>query len=789
MRSPFPRSLAPRMQRALLALLLVLAPVSAGAKSGTVATNARVTAATAADQKMDAPLRLTLERYAEVSAAAHASLRAAPTSGRLFGAGVPFGNLREGPGGEPEVDVFLMLSDADGVAAVTASGGRVVLQDGELAIARMPISRVTDLAEAPAVRSLSLSRELTPALDSSRTRTRVKEVHQGGGALPQAYLGFGVIVGVLDSGLDYTHPDFRHSVGDSRLLALYDFSQGSTPVECSATQLDALLCAQIDGTGGHGHGTHVTGIAAGNARLNPAYMGMAPQADLLFVKGIRDAQSNGGFDESDVIAGVLWMMNKALAAGKPIAVNLSLGSQLGAHDGTSTQEQFLERMAGPGRIIVAAAGNSGGQPIHAGYAVEGSNYDTALETGILMTSPSVVVDMWAPPTTNMSVGVAAYDPGDLGTPLFVSNGVPPGQLAQGTATAINGGQILAQVTIDARTTADPRNGARNVLVAISQVPGQIDPSLLYWSIFTYGGGTFDMWQVSGSFFFPPGFPQGQPVPPWFRSGDDSKTIANPASGRRILCVGSHVSKTSWIDVNDTLRSRPSAILNVRSTFSSRGPSRDGRVLPDFTAPGEAIISALSTNYPADSAFIVQGGGYQEQHGTSQAAPHITGIAALMLQRDPSLTPENIRTILQGTATPAGPGTPNNDFGYGRVNALAALQGTPDPMSCSILLPSGLSIPCDEAAGLPFAMMAYPNPAPGRVSFSVTAPTAGPLDVAVYDLMGRRARTLIRKSVDPGVHFVNWNGQDERGRPLPDGVYFVRLLAPTGQRTLRLVLRH
>ena len=206
-------------------------------------------------------------------------------------------------------------------------------------------------------------------------------------------------------------------------------------------------------------------------------------------------------------------------------------------------------------------------------------------------------------------------------------------------------------------------------------------------------------------------------------------------------------------------------------------------------PGEAIISALSKEYPAARSAIAQGDFYQEQHGTSQASPHITGITALMLQRDPALTPENVSLLLRATATPAGPGSPNNDFGAGRVNALAALLSTPDPLGCTIVLPNGQAIPCEQAASLPFAVMAYPNPAPGQVRFSVTSPVAGPLDVAVYDIMGRRARTLLKQNVAPGVRSVEWDGEDDDGRRLPDGVYFVRLLAPTGNRTLRLVLRH
>jgi len=692
------------------------------------------------------------------------------------------GQLRPGPGGEPQLDVFMKLSPGGSAAGLTAKGGRVLLNQGDLVLARLPISSIASLAASEQVRSMSISREWAATLDSSRIRTHVRDVHLGGGTLSQPYTGSGVFVGVLDSGIDYTHPDFRNSAGGSRLSALFDFSQGTDGEECRPGQLDSLTCPEIDGTGGHGHGTHVTGIAAGNGRRNPSYVGMAPDADLLFVKGLRDPQSNGGFQDADIVQGVAWMLERAVAAGRPIAVNLSLGGQHGAHDGTSLQEQFLDSFSGPGRVIVAAGGNSGGEPIHASYTVEGSSYDNALETGIIMGSTAAAVDMWAPASSNFSVGVAGYGPADLTQPGYISTAAAPGQLVQQTVSA--GSTLLATITIDARTTADPNNGARNILVIIELGPGVL-PNQFAWSIYTFGSGTFDMWQVTGSFFFPPNFPG---VPSWFRPGDDNKTIGIPATARRLLCVGSHVSKTQWTDVNDTIRVEPNAALDQISDFSSHGPSRDGRVLPNLTAPGEVIVSALSSGYPADSMNIVVGGGYQKQQGTSQASPHITGITALMLQRDPALTPENVRSILQSTATPAGAGNPNNVYGRGRVNALAALQATPDPLGCTIQLPNGDVVACDQAASLPYALMAYPNPAPATVRFSLTTPTRAAMDLAIYDIQGRRVKTLLRGPVGPGVQVANWSGDDEHGRRMPGGVYFARLLAPDANRTLRLILR-
>jgi subtilisin family serine protease len=730
---------------------------------------------------MDAALRLAVEGYAEAMARVKAGVASAPEAATLFHSALPYG-LLAGEDGEPVAPVFVRLDRPESVEGLKARGATIVLQDGDLVIARLPVSRVIEAAADPSVRSMVLSKRWTSEIDSSRIRSRVRDVHQGGGTLSQAYLGTGVLLGVLDSGIDYTHDDFRTSATNSRLLALFDYSQGATGAECRPGQLDSLTCPEIDGTGGFGHGTHVTGIASGNGRRNPQYVGMAPEADLLFVKGMRSAQSSGGFLDSDVVNGVAWMLNKALALGRPIAINLSLGGQFGAHDGTSLQERFMDRFAGPGRIIVAAAGNSGDETIHASYPVEGTDYNTALETGLVLGAPAGIVDIWAPQASNFSVGVVVYDAGNVSTPRFVSTAAAPGQLVTQNATGIGG--TYGKITIDARTTTDPNNGARNVVIQIEPVAGGVDPSTKLWSVYTFGTGTFDMWCATRAIFFPPGLN----VPAWFRAGDSLKTIGMPATAKRILCIGSHVTKTAWVDIDGVPRTQPNATLDAISRFSSLGPSRDGRVLPNLTAPGEAIISALSKDYPADRQFIVQGGGYQEQQGTSQAAPHITGIATLMLQRDPSLTPENVRSILQQSATPAGGPVPNNTFGYGRVNALAALQATPDPIACTVVLPFGRVVPCDEVANEPLSLMAYPNPSPEGVRFAFVTPRRGRVDLAVYDLMGRRLKTVLQEDATPGGHGPVWSGDDDHGRPVPGGVYFARLMTPDGTRTIRLMLR-
>src|SRR5262245_27413393 len=486
-----------------LALLLNLGHAFAFEKSAP-ATSATlsVRSMTAAHAKMDAGLRIVLDGWAD--AASVPGTASLVRSQALINPRSPFSVLASPRGSEPDVLTFVRIVGADPDAVVRAQGGTVIAKVDDIVAARFPISRVEDVAALESVRAMEISKRTPAVLDSSRIRSKVKDVQEGGGGLPQAYKGDGVVVGVLDSGLDYTHADFRTPANTSRVKAVYDLSVGTDGAPSRPGQLDSLTCGEKDGSGGHGHGTHVTGIAAGHGTQNPSYVGMAPDADIVFVKGIRDAESLGGFSDADIFAGTQYMFEVATALGKPAVVNLSLGGELGPHDGSSLYEQAMSKLTRPGNIIVAAAGNSGATPIHASYAVQGSNYQSALELPFLVIpgSNTAVVDIWYPDNKNISVGVAAYHPGQLATPVFVSGSVDPGKTAQGTAK--DGSTPIANIAIDAGTTSDPNNHSRNVVVALQTSQGGAAMSDYVWSVYTFGSGTLDAWAAIGCQFAPPG---------------------------------------------------------------------------------------------------------------------------------------------------------------------------------------------------------------------------------------------------------------------------------------------
>lgn len=595
------------------------------------------------------------------------------------------------------VEVLLRLAPGTSAADVI-SDGTVLVSVGSIVGARVPASSVSGLALDPRVRAIELpSLVQSPRTNASVAEIRADQVHAGTNGLPPT-TGQGVILGVIDTGLDVTHPDFSGDAG-SRVLYLWDISDpdaSQTPDylpygrEYSKADIDANP-AGIGQKDINGHGTHVAGAAAGNGRGNAALRGVAPDADLIIVKGVRGSDPNAGFSELDVIAGCEYIFNRAALAGKPAVVNLSLGSAMtGSHDGTTLYEEALSSLTGQGRIIVAAAGNDGERMIHAGSTIsEWTNPEFLFAAeNVCLTNPGFCpgtpgyalsyADIWYTQGAIDGMAIAAYAVSPQGLTLTALVPLTLGQTYTAAPIVKEDGTPLA--FLDFVSSPDPQsNGDGNMYVSLSNNgEPSVDPSSLLWS-FTFSGagdGRVDLW---GSQPMPD---IGVQVPIQVGTGavhgDHSVMISTPAAGKSIISVGSYVTKNSWTGLDGTT-TRETALGSL-SSFSSNGPTRDGRIAPFISAPGEMIFAArtstaadnMTANIPAN---VLEGGRYVGMQGTSMASPHVAGVVALMLQARPNLSAVQVGEILAATARhDAFNPVPDNGFGIGKVDALAAVQG-------------------------------------------------------------------------------------------------------------------
>ncbi|MEM6328339.1 MAG: S8 family serine peptidase, partial [Bacteroidota bacterium] len=651
--------------------------------------------------------------------------------------------------GEIEADLFVQTDNVRSLSRVP--GLEVLAFAGDVAAVRVTGAGLRALTSRPDLRFIEAARTRPTLNLNGRVDIRADEVHAGSNGLPQAYRGEDVVVGVLDSGLDLLHPDFSDG-GGTRVQALLEFLNGGATRQFTKAQIDANPGA-IPQYDGNGHGTHVAGTAAGGGRVEPLLRGIAPASDLVFVNGTRDPDGNSGFFDADVVAGAQFVFQQAQALGKPAVLNLSLGGNSGPLDGSSLYEQALSNLTGPGRIIVAAAGNSGFDFIHAGAQTQ-ANVQT--ETLILPDNPGGFgTELWYDAGTRNQFAIAAYSLDGSGNLTFIGlTSVNAGQiLADGAGQPVPfevNGQLLGFVRLDAATTQDPRNGDGNAVLQVV-APNGGDLRQFVWSVITAGpaSGRLDAWAFGGEFYNQTvGFQGIQEIP-----GDVKMTMGSPSTAREVIAVGSYTTTNAWTDIDGQsqqwLNPNPSGNSNdppvlpafgSDSYFSSHGPTRDGRVTPDISAPGELVFSTLSSRVQIGTPvnprrMVLPGGMYQGLQGTSMASPHVAGVVALMLQVDPSLTPTEVRQILQQTARSDAHtgGLPNNHFGAGKTDALAAVLRTIQLCgdSCSGS-GSGTSVAEAEPNNETSAPQVLTGAGPITVSGSAESTDAGGLDINYND---------------------------------------------------------
>lgn len=614
---------------------------------------------------------------------------------------------------------------AETARRVVALGGTHRVTSGEIVVAVVRREELASIAAGPEVVSASASYLRKPLLDASRPATGADQIQAGVG-LPSAYTGKGVIVGLVDSGIDLRHPDFSADKG-TRILAVWDVSglaAGAAPRVCTASQIAGGTCTEIDVDG---HGTHAAGIAAGNGTVRPEYRGMAPEANLVVARAGRSTSVTGFYDD-DIVDACSFIFGQAKALGRPAVINVSAGSVRGPLDGTSELETALSALTGPGRIIVAAAGNAGNTPVHLSYAAKGNSPDTSNETEIFIDDPSqpAEIELWYR-AGSLSAGFTLYttreDPSS--TPP-VGPGAAPG--VQPLLT--QGGVHVADYEVDASTTSSPTNGDHVVKLSIQPTLGGIRFGVRF-ALYVFGSGTMDAWITNGRF--------GTVSEGYWRPGDSKKTVASPATAKGVIAAGAYTTKIQWIDYDwVTQRKTDCGLFGDLACFNSTGPTRDGRSKPDITAPGQVVVAPMSlwaspaqprTRTSPDEKYLVL-------EGTSMAAAHVTGLVALMLQANPALDFDAVSSALRSTASAdafTGAAPDPNVWGAGKLNGYAAVKAVagsvPVPDFTLQISPSSLAVlrgatatatvGCTAVGGFasPVALSASGAPAGASVAFS------------------------------------------------------------------------
>jgi subtilisin family serine protease len=554
---------------------------------------------------------------------------------------------------------------------ISQAGGRIGSIIGSIATVRIPRGALEALAADDAIRRLELAMPIELDQDSVRRHVYADQALAGRPPLQRPVRGKGVIVGVIDTGIDFFHPEFIADDGTTRIISIWSQTDSAGPhpegfsygTEWRRPQLDDELhgttrgaVRQIDD---YGHGTHVTAIAAGRN-------GIAPESEIIMV------QFHNSYEEltTDILDGAAYIYSRAAAAGKPCVINASLGTHNHFHDGSDAISRGLATLAGnaPGRIFVASAGNRGEQKWHwGGFAERKDSLWTYLS--------------WS----TVSMRIADSNAAGFEISIQVDSGEGrefPERLGQTAWRSVRAIGERAGFT-------DQIGGASITLTASSLDNGNIGVIIDVGStnhlyrLLVRGNGRFDAWNPT--FYVDPRIAD---IDLRYRAADSIMSIGSPGIASDVITVGSYVNRSSFKTASGMIYPQPVSESGARSTFSSIGPRSDGINKPDIVAPGENVISARSSAMDVSGWQALSDTLYTPNSGTSMSAPVVAGAVALYLELHPGATVEEVRQVIYRTArrdnqTTTGGTLPNGQWGTGKLDVYAMLAGvpvhTPDPL--------------------------------------------------------------------------------------------------------------
>ncbi len=582
--------------------------------------------------------------------------------------------------GSADERAVLLVRASTSAAALRQAGLEVRELGVDLFEVRGAREAIDTLVRLPGVRGIEERRLLWPQLDAAGPVVRANEAR-----VETGLTGQGVLVAVVDTGIDFRHADLRNADGTSRVAALIDMAQqpdnrhpslGPAPGRLFLkSDIDAVLAAEQAGTqppmviserDTNGHGTHVAaiiasgGLATGRGLPAGRFVGIAPGAEVVAVQASRGGNT---FTDSDVLAACRYVVELASRLGCPLVLNLSLGGAGGPHDGTATLEMELDTLFpadAAGRAVVIAAGNDGARDYHAAlWQLDGEVILPLNVPASGATSGVVNVEIWYRGAVTLSV----VSPSGAQVAIAAPGESTPGvQSRDGRAVIDN-------------ASGGPRSDGRSGVSLVLEGPMAAPPAAGVWKIHVTGQASrFDGFIIES----PPGaaarFTDHVSV-------DD--LLALPATAHNPIVVGAFVSKPTWVTVDGQTVMRK-LVTGAISNFSASGPTFDGRFAPDVIAPGEFVGAAISADAPSSnpgSAFFVAGnptltvlddGLHGALRGTSQAAPLVAGTLALLLQHDRMLTGGMLREILRASAHADGAAF-SPRAGFGKLDVLAALR--------------------------------------------------------------------------------------------------------------------
>ena len=641
--------------------------------------------------------------------------------------------------GQVFIAAYIRLYNNSNTSELEALGVEVQSKFGnELITANIPVDKIQEVAALSCVKHINVSPLRKPTTFKARQQTQAYDVLLNTSTaqtegLTKAYDGTGVLLGVIDTGIDFQHIAFKDKDGNTRIKKAYVYN-GS-----SATEYDSSTIANAttdDKTGDHG--THTSSTAGGSSVIvngnevtvtddhaNATYGGMAPGADL-YLAGVKSLSSTY-LDNA-----VQKIVEYADANNMPVVVSNSWGSQFGPHDGTGDVADVYSSMFGdghPNHIALFAASNDGGKAKdgeQGGYHVSGpaskaEPFSTILRSATYINTDAgymyqgIIANAWArtPNIGRLAINVMVLD-SKTGEILFSKEMTSAGRVNdllgltglskyyKGTLNVYydqvesDKTQVLlysADGITSQSTSTTVRNGYDPYYLSDYTLAFQLYPiDESYSTVVDVWGGSYG--------FFTGGMPSSQWNPPsgynW-TAGSDDMCVSDEATMPDAISIGAYVSSKTWTDYNGTERSDEhytNGDIAYFSSYATADESPTGLQYPWITAPGARVIAGVNhlhtasvddysyygDNFNGDLVVNNANNPYAAMEGTSMATPTAAGIVALWLQAaketGTTLTINQMKHIMKETAdtdsyTTSGPN--HTHFGNGKINALKGIK--------------------------------------------------------------------------------------------------------------------
>lgn len=522
--------------------------------------------------------------------------------------------------------------------------------------------------------------------DTARIVEHVKEVQEGYGELLRAYSGQNVLIGFVDTGVDWTHPDFIDEDGVHRVIGYWNQTvpnNANTPAlygygsVCDSMSIVNGTCPYVE----HGtwHGTTVTGAASGNGRADGKEIGMATKAKIMVIETDFTRQ-NWTLTVADACD---YLFRKADSLGIPAVMNLSVGSYYGSHDGNDPASELMEQMLDEksGRIIVGAMGNSGGD---GNYHLKGKIYqdtnfvwfDNNPTNQIL--SNSIYFDWWSDTATSkqLQIAFAANDPITFEQTPYTTFRLLGQMPSSGIDTLrYSNGSVLGVVEFYKTLVGDSYE-----FEVLIRNYNRLD---YHYQLAVTGVGEFDLWSgkwndLNDMVSIVPSESQFPNIVHYIFPDSLSTLVSSWACSEKVITVGNLRNRMTHINNNGNVHPyNQLPPVGYISPSSSRGPTRKGVLKPEVTSNGDMMMGAAPAfmrSNPIYNEDLEIGGWHARNGGTSMASPVVAGIAALYLEKCPSSSYSDFKRDLANNTDifPFYGSMPNFTYGNGRINAYKLL---------------------------------------------------------------------------------------------------------------------